>query len=161
MIIDQVGTPTEADISQIQEQKIRDFLRGIPIRPPKKLEKLFPKANPLAIDLLQKQLTFDVKKRATIDKSLDHPYMKNLHFSEDEPTGPVVSKGDFEFEMYDLTKEQLKDLIYEEILLYHFPEVLQEHQKNVKEGRSTMKWILENENKNYIDIDDSDEEDYE
>jgi len=87
--------------------------------------------------------------------------MKNLHFADDEPTGPQVSKTDFEFEMYDLTKEQLKDLIYEEILLYHFPEKKEEHERCVKEGKSTMTWILENENKNYIDIDDSDDEDYE
>jgi mitogen-activated protein kinase 1/3 len=60
-------------------------------------------------------LMFDIKKRSSIDKALEHPYMKNLHFPEDEPIGQVVSKGDFEFEMYDLTKEQLKDLIYEEI----------------------------------------------
>lgn len=51
MIIDLVGTPTEADISNIPEAKIRDFLRSIPIRPPQKLDKKFPKANPLAIDL--------------------------------------------------------------------------------------------------------------
>ena len=87
--------------------------------------------------------------------------MKNLHFAEDEPTGHAVSKVDFEFEMYDLTKEQLKDLIYEEIQLYHFPEVKEEHERCVRDGKTTMAWILENENKNYIDIDDSDDEDYE
>jgi len=115
MIIDLVGTPTEADISNIPEPKIKDFLRSIPIRPAQKMDKKFPKANPLAIDLLQKMLMFDIKKRCSIDKALEHPYMKNLHFPEDEPVGDVVNKGDFEFEMYDLTKEQLKDLIYDEI----------------------------------------------
>ena len=54
-------------------------------------------------------LTFDIKKRITIDRALEHPYMKNLHYPEDEPVGEVVTKEDFEFEMYDLTKEQLKD----------------------------------------------------
>jgi len=122
MIIDLVGTPTESDITNIPEAKIRDFLRSIPIRPPQKLEKKFPKANALGIDLLSKMLTFDIKKRISIEKALEHPYMKNLHYPEDEPIGEVVSKGDFEFEMFDLTKEQLKDLIYEEILLYHYPE---------------------------------------
>jgi len=34
-----------------------------------------------------------------------------------------------------------------------------EHNDNIKNGKSTMTWILGNENKNYIDQDDSDEED--
>jgi serine/threonine protein kinase len=46
MIIDLTGTPTEADISNIPEQKIKDFLRSIPIKPAQKLDKKFPKANP-------------------------------------------------------------------------------------------------------------------
>ena len=85
--------------------------------------------------------------------------MKNLHYPDDEPVGKMVSKGDFEFEMYDLTKEQLKDLIYEEILLYHYPERKKDHLENVQNGKTTMSWILTNENKNYIDQDDSEEED--
>lgn len=32
---------------------------------------------------------------------------------------------EFEFENLDLNKEQLKDLIYEEIMLYHFPDFKQ------------------------------------
>lgn len=31
-----------------------------------------------------------------------------------------VNKMEFEFEKYELTREQLKDMLYEEILLYHF-----------------------------------------
>lgn len=34
-----------------------------------------------------------------------------------------------------------------------------EHKNCVDTGKSTMTWILNNENKNYIDQDDSDEED--
>lgn len=70
-----------------------------------------------------------------------------------------MTKSDFEFEMYDLTKEQLKDLIYEEILLYHYPERLVEHERCIKTGESTIQWALNNENKNYIDQEDSEEED--
>lgn len=38
---------------------------------------------------------------------------------EDEPTTELVSAFDFDFEKYSLSKEDFKDLIFEEIMLYH------------------------------------------
>ena len=101
-------------------------------------------------------LTFNQCKRATVEECLSHPYLASLHLPEDEPTGRKVRKIDFEFEMYDLTKEQLKDLIYEEILLYHFEEKRKEHKQEIKKGRNyTLEWVLNNENRLYIDQDAS------
>ena len=37
-----------------------------------------------AIDLLKKLLTFDYKKRITVEEALSHPYLSELHFPEDE-----------------------------------------------------------------------------
>ena len=37
-----------------------------------------------AIDLLEKMLVFNPKKRITIDECLKHPYLIELHFPEDE-----------------------------------------------------------------------------
>jgi serine/threonine protein kinase len=51
IIIDLLGTPTEDCISNIQEERIKDFIMRLPKKKPKKWEKLFPKANPLALDL--------------------------------------------------------------------------------------------------------------
>ena len=48
-----------------------------------------------------------------------HPYLSALHFPDDEPTTNLVSAFDFDFEKFSLTKEDFKDLIYEEIMLYH------------------------------------------
>ncbi len=45
--------------------------------------------------------------------------MKNLHFVDDEPVGEPVSRFDFDFELYSLKTDEYKDLIYEEICLYH------------------------------------------
>lgn len=64
-------------------------------------------------------LTFDPTKRITIEEALAHPYMKNLHFEEDEPLGEPVSRFDFDFELYSLKTSEYKELIYEEIMLYH------------------------------------------
>jgi hypothetical protein len=54
--------------------------------------------------------------------ALAHPYLSQLHFPEDEPTRETVPRFDFEFERQLLNAKDLKDLIYEDILLHHFPE---------------------------------------
>lgn len=64
-------------------------------------------------------LTFDPDKRITIDEALEHPYMAQLHYPEDEPTMDPVNPFDFDFELYSLKKEDYKDLIFDEIMLYH------------------------------------------
>ena len=45
--------------------------------------------------------------------------MAQLHFPDDEPTTDLVCAFDFDFEIFSLKKEDYKDLIYEEIMLYH------------------------------------------
>ena len=90
---------------------------------------MYPGANPLAIDLLKKCLTFDSARRITVEQALEHPYLSNLHYPEDEPDTIPVSRFDFDFEGQLLTGNDLKDLIYEEILLYHFPDKLDAYTK--------------------------------
>ena len=67
-------------------------------------------------------LIFNPNKRIGIEDSLQHPYFKDLYCPEDEPVRSPLNPMEFEFENLDLNKEQLKDLIFEEILLYHYPE---------------------------------------
>ena len=45
--------------------------------------------------------------------------MEKLHFVDDEPTGDPVADFDFDFELYSLKIAEYKELIYEEIKLYH------------------------------------------
>ena len=40
---------------------------------------LFPKAHPLAIDLLEKLLKFDPAQRISADEALRHPYFTTSH----------------------------------------------------------------------------------
>ena len=43
-----------------------------------------------------------------------------------------------------------KDIIYEEILLYHFPDRKKAYEEKLKKSQSLYKHILENDNKNYV-----------
>ena len=84
--------------------------------------------------MIKKMLTFDPLKRMTIDEALAHPYMSQLHFPEDEPVAELVSAFDFDFEIYSLRKEDYKELIYEEIMLYHSDENVRQYLKDKAEN---------------------------
>jgi serine/threonine protein kinase len=121
LIFNLLGTPTEEEIQNIPSNKIRNKVMRIPQRPGKQFETVFREANPRALDLLKKMLVFDPEKRITVEMALDHPYLAALHFPEDEPSAEPVSRYDFEFEKHLMTMHDFKDLMYEEILLWHFP----------------------------------------
>ena len=96
------------------------------------------KPNKDAIDLLRKMLTFDPKKRITVEEALKHPYLAALHCEDDEPTTEPVSAFDFDYEIFDLKKEEYKDLIFEEIMLYHSDEQLKEYLANKRKYPNGM-----------------------
>lgn len=60
--------------------------------------------------------------------------MKQLHFPDDEPTTELVSPFDFDFEKYSLSKEDFKDLMYDEIMLYHSDEAAFNYIKQKKDN---------------------------
>lgn len=94
---------------------------------------------------------FDPEKRITVTEALDHPYLADLHLEEDEPTREEVNHLDFEFEDYNLTTQQLKDLLYEEILLYHSKEFYKEYERKKANKESLITHILQNSNSENID----------
>jgi len=85
-----------------------------------------------ALSLLKKMLRYDPKKRISIEKALEHPFMADLHYPPDEPTAKPVSPFDFDFEKYELSIEEQKELIYEEILLYHSSKAQKKYISNRK-----------------------------
>ena len=62
-------------MDQITIPKNKEFMQNLPRRKGKDFNTLFKGANPDAIDLMKKMLTFDPTKRITVDDALRHPYM--------------------------------------------------------------------------------------
>jgi mitogen-activated protein kinase 1/3 len=61
--------------------------------------------------------TFDPRKRLTIGEALEHPYISAYHDPDDEPSIASLDPDYFDFDQYkdDLTKAQLKELLFDEI----------------------------------------------
>ncbi|GJN89177.1 hypothetical protein Rhopal_002151-T1 [Rhodotorula paludigena] len=115
LILGVLGTPSLDDFYAIGSQRSRDYLRALPFQKKKPLQALYPNANPLAIDLLERCLAFNPKKRISVVDALSHPYLEPYHDPADEPTAPVLPPAFFAFDQQQLSREQLKTLIYEEI----------------------------------------------
>jgi hypothetical protein len=56
-----------------------------------------------------------------------------LHQIEDEPEGEQVSAFDFDFELYSLKIPEYKELIYQEIKLYHEESAVEDYLKNKRD----------------------------
>ena len=133
MIIELLGYPgdgDEEDLEILKDFKDKEALKKIGKNAHARFDKRFESCPPEAVDLLKKMLTFDPKKRITVDEALEHPYLSALHCPEDEPSTEPVSAFDFEFEIYDLRREDYKDLLYEEVMLYQSDERIREYLEN-------------------------------
>jgi mitogen-activated protein kinase 1/3/mitogen-activated protein kinase 6 len=149
IIFNLIGTPETEDIQKIPHPRSREKVLRMAKKPAKDFATVFRNANPLALDVLKGLLTFDPDKRITIEQALEHPYLEGLHFPDDEPTTTPVSLYDFEFERQILTMNELKDLMFEEILLYHFSDKRQEYERAKTEylatHRPTLSFLHNNE----------------
>ncbi|KAK3152094.1 hypothetical protein QOZ80_2BG0154200 [Eleusine coracana subsp. coracana] len=126
LITDLLGTPSLRSISQIHSEKARGYLADMPKKHPIPFSHKFQNADPLALRLLEHLLAFDPKDRPTAEEALADPYFRGLAKLELEPSAQPPSNLDFEFERRKQTKDDLREMIYREILEYH-PQMLREY----------------------------------
>lgn len=128
----------------ILEFQARSYLQSLPYKPKVPWTKLYPNADPKALDLLDKMLTFNPHKRIVVEDALAHPYLEQYYDPADEVscltvlvlihhrdtafTFQPVAEEPFKFEMEldDLPKEKLKELIYEETV--RFKDIMEREQ---------------------------------
>ena len=90
-----LGSPTQEDLASILNDKARCYLASLPFRPKIPFTKVYPQADPKAVDLLERMLTFNPNKRITVTEALQHPYLSQYYDPEDEP----VASEPFDFHM--------------------------------------------------------------
>ncbi|KAJ0694857.1 putative mitogen-activated protein kinase CMGC-MAPK family [Helianthus annuus] len=126
LITDLLGTPSSDTISRVRNDKARKYLTDMRRKKPVSFSEKFLQADPLALKLLQRLLAFDPKDRPTAEQALADPYFKGLSKVEREPSCQAFSKLEFEFERRRVTKDDIRELIYREILEYH-PQLLKDY----------------------------------
>ncbi|XP_047340114.1 mitogen-activated protein kinase 9-like [Impatiens glandulifera] len=127
LMTDLLGTPPAESIARIRNDKARRYLSNMRKKQPVPFSQKFPRADPLVLRLLERLLAFDPKDRPSAEEALADPYFQGLANADREPAAPQpISKLEFEFERRKLTKDDVRELIYREILEYH-PKMLQEY----------------------------------
>ncbi len=118
IITEMQGSPSDADLEFVTSDKARRFMRQLSGKKKTPWDTVFPNyENPEAFSLLDGMLSFDPRRRISIDECLSHPYLEALHHEDDEPS--CEKPFDFSFAKSDLTKKRLRELMYERTLVYH------------------------------------------
>ncbi|KAI3736962.1 hypothetical protein L2E82_26952 [Cichorium intybus] len=130
LIIGILGSQTEEEIEFIDNEKARKFIKSLPLSRRVSFVELYPQAQPMAIDLLEKMLVFDPLKRISVDEALNHPYMSGLYSPGMDP--PVEGAVDVNIDE-ELGDEVIREMIWEEMLHYH-PEVVAVSDANTQEN---------------------------
>ncbi|CAL5215330.1 unnamed protein product [Lathyrus oleraceus] len=126
LMTDLLGTPPPESIARIRNEKAKRYLNSMRKKHPVPLFQKFPNIDPLALRILERLLAFDPKNRPSAEEALSDPYFHGLSNIDREPSTHPISKLEFEFERRKLTKDDVRELIYREILEYH-PQMLEEY----------------------------------
>jgi mitogen-activated protein kinase 1/3 len=110
LIFDVLGTPTMEDYSSINWGPAHAYVRSLPFKSKILWKKIFPRASDLALDLLERMLTFDPLKRISAQEALEHPYLASYHNPGDEPIAASIPEKSYDFDkkISNLSKEHLK-----------------------------------------------------
>jgi len=139
LISDILGKPSRDDLSFVTSEKARRFMESQPEKQRVDFRQLYPRANPHAVDLLERMLMFNPERRISVTDALAHPYMASLANVEDEPE--CHSPFTFEFETVDFSKPMLQELIWKEMTSFH-PEAEATLERRMKNGTLAIAPLL-------------------
>ena len=124
-----IGKLSEEDLAFYTEQASRDYIQKIEaqlgfkeqVPPHIAWKKRFPDASDQAIDLLSKLLSFNPKRRLTVQQAIQHEYFAQIIALETPPTSKVKFNWEWEYRNTKLLNSipVVKKLIHMESLLFH------------------------------------------
>ncbi|CEO96945.1 Mitogen-activated protein kinase [Plasmodiophora brassicae] len=122
-IIQVIGMPSQDDLDAIGSEFAQTMLETMNVPQERtKWEDLFPGANPLALDLIDRLLQFNPNKRLSARQAIMHPYLGEFQGSEDEMTLDRViaikiddnrkyTVADYRGSLYDAIRARKKELV--------------------------------------------------
>lgn len=111
-ILQILGTPPDETLKRIGSKNVQDYIHQLGFIPKVPFVDIFPQANPQALDLLEKMLTFDPQRRITVEEALEHPYLSIWHDPADEP----VCNEKFEFSFESINEmDELRKMVIQEV----------------------------------------------
>ncbi|KAF1739625.1 Mitogen-activated protein kinase HOG1 [Beauveria bassiana] len=117
-IITKILGPLPIDvINAITSENARKYVKSMPTHKRQPLKKRIKTADNAAIDLLERILVFDHKKRITASQALMHENLTPYHDPADEPV--AKERFDWSFSDADLPVDIWKMMVYSDILKYH------------------------------------------
>jgi mitogen-activated protein kinase 1/3 len=126
-ILQVIGTPTEEDLEWLPPKSpARSFIKKVPNSSKQPWGTIYPKATTNGIDAIERMLTFNPTKRATVPDCLVLPYFETLHMPDDEPV--AETPVDWAFDKFTPTKRLLQNYIYKECAAFH-PEIVKRDEK--------------------------------
>ena len=111
IIFDVIGSPDEESMGFVSDPNAVLYLKSLSQKKKNKInfKAKFPGSSENSLDLLQKMLIFDLKKRITVIQNLEHPFFKSIR----DPSKEEEATFNLEFEFEDdnnLTIEKLRNL---------------------------------------------------
>jgi serine/threonine protein kinase len=104
------GTPDEDTKKHISNEYALKYIESLPVKEKVPLKELFPSAPADCLDLLDKMLDLNPARRISVEDAIKHPFMKEMHEPDDEPS--FEGAIDFSFEEdHSLNVEKIKRLI--------------------------------------------------
>ncbi|XP_047327779.1 mitogen-activated protein kinase homolog NTF3-like [Impatiens glandulifera] len=116
LIVNVLGSQNEDDLQFIDNPKARKYIKKLPYSMGTTFSCLYPNANPLAIDLLEKMLVFDPSKRISVSEALEHPFMSSLYDQNRDTNAQIPTDLDID---EDLNEEMIREMMWREMVHYH------------------------------------------
>ena len=114
LIVEVLGTPSVDDMKYIPNKGVVEYINSRPVCKRVPFARLYPNANPLALDLLERMLHFDPNQRISVEDALAHPYFAHLKELHDVPV--ATCPHPLNFKRGGMNKRSLQSCMWEEIV---------------------------------------------
>eukprot|EP00929_Paragymnodinium_shiwhaense_P050451 TRINITY_DN2538_c0_g2_i1.p1 TRINITY_DN2538_c0_g2~~TRINITY_DN2538_c0_g2_i1.p1 ORF type:complete len:446 (+),score=77.98 TRINITY_DN2538_c0_g2_i1:187-1524(+) len=118
MIFNLLGTPSEADIHQLEREDAKKYIKCFAAREGEGLSSKFPEVDAAAVDIAERMLQFNPKNRIKVTEALGHRLFGEIRNEANEITASSFVSLEFEKEP-DLDEPLLRKYFCSEIRKFH------------------------------------------